>query len=76
MGLYRSSDDKVIAGVCGGLAHKLGLSSGGLRIVAVIGIFFAGLVPLAYIACWILLPQQPTKGGGQPEAAGSSGGQT
>ena len=29
--LYRSSDEKVIAGVCAGLAHKLGLNMTGLR---------------------------------------------
>ena len=29
--LYRSSDEKVIAGVCAGLAHKLDLNMTGLR---------------------------------------------
>ncbi|NKA01069.1 MAG: PspC domain-containing protein, partial [Proteobacteria bacterium] len=29
--MYRSSDDKFFAGVCAGMAHKLGFSKWGLR---------------------------------------------
>lgn len=66
MGLYRSSDDRVLAGVCGGLAHKLGFNSTGLRIIVfIVGFFFAAwtLAILAYIVCWILFPERATKAG-------------
>jgi len=63
MGLYRSSNDKVIAGVCGGLAHKLGLNSTGFRIVFVIAALICGFFTLGaiiYILCWLLLPSRAT----------------
>ena len=39
--LYRSSDEKVIAGVCAGLAHALDLNMTGLRgVVAVVALIY------------------------------------
>lgn len=55
--LTRSSSDKFIAGVCGGLARSLGWESSIVRIVAVVaGLFFPWGVPLAYAAAWLVLP--------------------
>jgi phage shock protein PspC (stress-responsive transcriptional regulator) len=65
MGLYRSSDDKVLGGICGALAHKLELNSTGVHIVVFIVSFFLGAWLLAiviYIALWVLLPERPTRG--------------
>lgn len=67
-GVYRSSDDRVLAGVCGGLAHKWGMSSTGLRIIVfVISFFlFAWIVPIiVYIVCWATFPARPTRRGGE-----------
>jgi phage shock protein PspC (stress-responsive transcriptional regulator) len=58
--MYRSSDDKVIAGVCAGIAHKLGFSKWGLRFAFVIGALFYGVTILVYIICWMVFQQRPT----------------
>jgi phage shock protein PspC (stress-responsive transcriptional regulator) len=60
-GFYKSTDDKVFAGVCGGLGHKWNVSPIGLRIVFVILglIYFLGVI--IYIALWIILKGVPTK---------------
>jgi phage shock protein PspC (stress-responsive transcriptional regulator) len=54
--LKRSSRNKVIAGVCGGLAEFYGISSTRVRWAFVVfGLFGAGEV--VYIVLWILLPK-------------------
>jgi phage shock protein PspC (stress-responsive transcriptional regulator) len=61
MPLLRSRDDKVIAGVCGGLAKSLGWSSTAVRIlyvlVSILSVAFPGI--LVYIILWIVMPQEP-----------------
>ena len=52
----RSATDKFIGGVCGGLARSLGADSGLVRIIAVVSSFFFGIVPVVYIALWLVLP--------------------
>ena len=60
--LYRSSDDKVIAGVCGGLAHKFDLNATGVRwAVALVTLFFTGVPLLVYAVLWAILKERPTK---------------
>ena len=60
-GFYRSSDEKTIGGVCGGLAHKWGMSHSALEMIFIItGLFF--VLPIVfYICCWIALKPLPTK---------------
>jgi phage shock protein C len=54
--LRRSRDNRVIAGVCGGLAEYFGISSGMVRLLFVLfGLFGAG--ELVYIILWILMPK-------------------
>lgn len=61
--LYRSSDEKVIAGVCAGLAHKLDLNMTGLRwVVAVVTLFLSGIPAIVYIILWAILKPRPTGG--------------
>ncbi len=59
-GFYRSSDDKFIAGVCAGLAHKWQVNRGGLRFAVAFGTFFIGIPLFIYVAGWIVLPERPT----------------
>lgn len=62
--LYRSSDEKVIAGVCAGLAHKLDFNVNGLRCVAVlITLFLSGIPLFVYAALWMMLKERSTSGG-------------
>jgi phage shock protein C len=56
LGLRRSSQNKMIAGVCGGLAEFYGISSKRVRwAFFVFGLIGAGEV--VYIVLWILLPK-------------------
>ena len=52
------STDRMIAGVCGGIADRFGWSSTGVRIAYVlISIFSAGFPGiLVYIILWIIMP--------------------
>ena len=61
--LYRSSDEKVIAGVCAGLAHKLDLNMSGLRwVVVLVTLFLSGIPAIVYIVLWAILKPRPTGG--------------
>ena len=57
--IYRSRSDKVIAGVCGGLAEYFGLDPVLIRLVWVVLVICAGTGILAYIIAWILIPKEP-----------------
>jgi len=55
--LERSTTNKVIAGVCGGIAEYLAVDATLVRVVFVVGTFLtAGLGILAYIVLLILMP--------------------
>ena len=59
--LYRSSDDKVIAGVCAGIAHKLDLNVTGVRWATALVTFFLTGVPLVvYLVLWAVLKERST----------------
>ncbi len=57
--LYRSSTNRIIAGVCGGIANWLGWSPTWVRIlyviVSVLSVAFPGI--LVYIILWIVMPK-------------------
>ena len=59
--LYRSTSDRVIAGVCGGIAERFGWEPTLVRVFTVAAFFFfAGpLMILAYILMWIITPKRP-----------------
>ena len=57
--LYRSNTNKVIAGVCGGLAEYLNIDPTIVRVIwALIALSGAGI--LAYLVCALIIPQQPS----------------
>jgi phage shock protein PspC (stress-responsive transcriptional regulator) len=57
--LMRSSRDKKIAGVCGGLAEYFEVDPTIVRVVWLLAVFFAGSGFLVYIILWIVLPVAP-----------------
>ena len=61
--LYRSRGDRKIAGVCGGLAAYLGIDPVVPRLIWVVFALAAGTGLLAYIICWLVIPQQPEGSG-------------
>lgn len=54
--LMRSHGDKVIGGVCGGIAKFTNIDPTLLRIVTLLLVLFGGLSLWIYIILWILLP--------------------
>ena len=57
--LYRSRSDRKIAGVCGGIAAYFGMDPVIPRLVWVVLALAAGTGLLAYIICWLVIPQAP-----------------
>src|SRR5437868_4201343 len=53
--LKRSSTDRVLGGVCGGLGAYLGVDPVIVRVVAVVLVFFGGAGVLLYLAAWLLV---------------------
>ena len=58
--LTKSETDRVIAGVAGGIAQRLGVSSTLVRLAWVLSVFFGGLGIVVYLALWAVLPQGAT----------------
>ena len=56
--LYRSPDDKVIAGVCGGLAEHLGLDPSMVRVAFVVLTVVGGVGIVLYGAFWAVVSQR------------------
>lgn len=63
--LYRSRKERILGGVCGGIAEYFGLDPVLVRVVAVLLILVGGGAILAYIVAWILIPEEP--GGERPK---------
>jgi signal transduction histidine kinase len=57
-GLARARDDRVVAGVCGGLAAGLGVDANVLRLAVAVLTIANGSGAVAYLAAWILLPER------------------
>ncbi|MEV0680925.1 PspC domain-containing protein [Actinosynnema sp. NPDC050436] len=56
--LRRSRDDRMVAGVCGGVAEMIGVDAAILRMVLVAATLFGfGAGALLYLAAWILVPE-------------------
>jgi len=59
--LYRSRSDRVIWGVCGGLAKYFDMDPAIVRVIAVLAVFVSGLGILAYIILALVLPLEESK---------------
>ena len=60
--LVRPRDDRVVAGVCSGLARYLGVDANVARLVAaLITLFTAGSGVLAYLVAWAVIPEEGQK---------------
>ena len=57
--LYRSKENKIIAGVCGGIAEHFSIDPIWIRLVAVLLALADGIGIVLYILAWILIPQNP-----------------
>jgi len=58
---YRNPDDKMLAGLCSGLAAYFGWNVVVVRLIAVILIPISSLwIVLAYLVCWLVIPEATT----------------
>ncbi|HBY09525.1 MAG TPA: hypothetical protein DEH22_17710 [Chloroflexi bacterium] len=58
--LYRSQDDRMIAGICGGLGEYFAVDSTLVRLLFVFGAIFTGSALFwAYIVMLIVVPEAP-----------------
>lgn len=57
--LYRSTTDKKVCGVCGGLAEYLGVDVTIVRLITVLAVLFAGCGLLAYLVAALVMPVKP-----------------
>ena len=57
--LQRSTDDRWIGGVCGGLADYTGVDAGLIRLIVVVATVLGfGSLIVAYIVAWLIMPKQ------------------
>ena len=64
-GLYRSRDDRVLAGVCTGLGRRVGIDPWPARIlVLVLLVVVPGSQLLIYPVLWLLMPEEGIGAGG------------
>jgi phage shock protein PspC (stress-responsive transcriptional regulator) len=75
--LYRSRTDRMLGGVCGGLAAYLGIDSTLVRLFFVLLALGPGIGVLVYIVMWILVPEQGVESTWRPTfgSASSEGGE-
>lgn len=59
--LYRSRDNRWIAGVCGGLADFFGLSPKVVRIICALLIMVYGSGLIIYIILALFIPKEPKR---------------
>jgi len=57
--LYRSRSDRMIAGVCGGLAEHFNIDSTWVRLIFVLFFFLGGSALLIYVILWVIMPLAP-----------------
>ncbi|GAB3502449.1 PspC domain-containing protein [Amycolatopsis cihanbeyliensis] len=56
--LDRPRNGKVIAGVCAGIADRMGWNRSKVRLVFVLSCILPGPQFLAYIVLWVLMPKR------------------
>jgi phage shock protein C len=56
--ITRPQDQKMIAGVCAGLAQRYGWQTRTVRLVFVLSCLLPGPQFLIYVALWILMPKR------------------
>jgi phage shock protein PspC (stress-responsive transcriptional regulator) len=57
--LFRSRENKVLGGVCGGIAEYFDTSPTLVRIITLILFLLPGIGVLTYIILWLVIPLRP-----------------
>lgn len=74
--LYRSVREKMLGGVCGGLADYFSVDVTLVRLIVLVATFAGGVGILAYVAGWIIIPVNPNEQGRQTEPQNRDMGET
>ncbi len=61
--LARSNTDRIIAGVCGGIANYLNIDPTLIRLGFVLLILVGGVSPLIYLLLWAIMPSEDSTQG-------------
>ena len=60
LNLYLDKRNGWIAGVCAGIANRLGIDPAIVRVAVIVtGLFLSKLVVAAYLVAWLVLDEQP-----------------
>jgi phage shock protein PspC (stress-responsive transcriptional regulator) len=57
-GLYRPRDNRMIAGVCAGLARRFGMTPGMVRLLFVLSCLLPGPQFVVYLVLWVMMPDE------------------
>jgi phage shock protein C len=57
--LFRSRRDKMIAGVCGGLAIYFNMDPTWVRLIFILCLMLGGSAILVYVIMWLIVPKEP-----------------
>ena len=57
--LYRSRNDRMIAGVCGGIAEYFNVDSSLIRLALLFIFLFRGFGLIAYLIAWLVISEEP-----------------
>ncbi|GIG90805.1 PspC domain-containing protein [Plantactinospora endophytica] len=56
--LVRPRENRMIAGVCAGLARRFGMSAGMMRLLFILSLLLPGTQVVIYLALWIIMPNE------------------
>ncbi len=59
--LYRSKNDRILAGVCGGIGEYFNIDPIIVRLIWLFFVFGMGIGILVYILAWIIIPLDQRK---------------
>ncbi|MFO8034382.1 MAG: PspC domain-containing protein [Candidatus Bipolaricaulota bacterium] len=59
--LYRSRNDRMLAGVCGGFGEYTGVDPTLIRVGLMVAAVFTAVIPLSivYVVAWAIIPERP-----------------
>ncbi|MFH0956945.1 MAG: PspC domain-containing protein, partial [Candidatus Aenigmatarchaeota archaeon] len=57
--LYRSGKERILGGVCGGIAQHLGIDPVIVRLLWIAASLAWGFGIILYLICWIVIPRNP-----------------
>ncbi|MCX7750794.1 MAG: PspC domain-containing protein [Candidatus Bipolaricaulota bacterium] len=69
--LYRSRDDAILGGVCGGIGHYLGVDPTLVRVVFAVLALASGVGVLLYLLLWFVVPREGAAPGREAVRSGA-----